>query len=381
MSYPERPLGEILTQVSDFVKVDAGKVYDTIGIYSYGRGIIRRPTIDGTETSYSSFNRIHSGQFIYSKLFGWEGALAVVRPEHEGLYASPEFPTFELDQEQVDFNYFAHLVTWPKLHSALRSNTTGMGSRRQRVNVAQLLNTTVPLPGLPEQGRIAAKLDAAIGKLERVCDLRAKIANLRAGFLEATFNRLREETHRTLGELVEFERVSVELHEDKEYVQVGIRSFGRGIFHRPPMRPSELSKLRYFKIIPDRLVVSNIMAWEGAIALSSSAEEGCIGSSRFLSFAPKSCVNLAYLNYYFQTRKGRLSIASASTGTVKRNQTLSVQNFERIAIPVPDVEAQNSIVHMIDLSERRINALEKFQSDNAEITRKALLNAAFTGQL
>ncbi|MEV6325036.1 restriction endonuclease subunit S [Nocardia sp. NPDC051787] len=381
MSYPQRPLGEVLQLHCDAVEVRADNTYKIAGVYSFGRGLFERESIAGVQTQYRYLHRLHAGAVVLSKLKAFEGAIAVIQEEFEGRYLSPEFPTFMINSSAADARYIHYLCSWRQLWERLAQKSTGIGSRRERVSPGQLQETLAPLPDLAEQRRIAAKLDAVMGKLKQISDLQARSSNLRDAFLQSVFNKLRGETHRTMSDLVEFERLPVGLQEKKEYVQIGVRSFGRGIFHRPAVRPDELSKLKYFKIIPGRLIVSNIMAWEGAVALSKSAEAGCIGSSRFLSFVPKNRVNPAYLNYYFRTHEGRLSIASASTGTVKRNQTLSVRNFERIAIPVPDVEVQNEVVRMIDLTELRIHTLEQSQSDNAKSTRTALLDAAFTGRL
>lgn len=151
-----------------------------------------------------------------------------------------------------------------------------------------------------------------------------------------------------LGDVLELERIPAELDSSTEYIQIGIRSFGRGIFHREPCLAQDLSKLRYFQVHPDRLVVSNIMAWEGAVGLSGDAERGCIGSNRFLSYRAIGEINLGYLNYYFQSVAGREAIRSASTGTVTRNQTLSVKDFENIRVPAPDIKEQQQIAIRLD---------------------------------
>jgi type I restriction enzyme, S subunit len=158
---PGRPLADFLTTTTDTTVVTPEGSYQTAGIYSYGRGLFARPVIYGTETSYKQYNRLRAGQFVYSKLFGWEGALAVVPEEFDGFLVSHEFPTFTIDRAKADVRYVAHLARWPELHSRLRGKTTGVGSRRQRVNVAQLLAAMAPLPDLDKQRRIAGILDRA----------------------------------------------------------------------------------------------------------------------------------------------------------------------------------------------------------------------------
>lgn len=151
-----------------------------------------------------------------------------------------------------------------------------------------------------------------------------------------------------LGDVLQLERIPVEISPDEEYVQIGIRSFGRGIFHREKTTGDKLSKLRYFKIVPDRLVVSNIMAWEGAIAVSTDQDLGCVGSNRFLSYAPSDEVDIRYLNYYFQSKQGQEAIRRTSTGTVLRNQTLSMKDFENLVVPLPNPDEQRRIAGILD---------------------------------
>lgn len=162
-----------------------------------------------------------------------------------------------------------------------------------------------------------------------------------------------------LGDVLRFERIPIDIEPEKEYVQIGIRSFGLGIFHYPPTLGEELSKVRYFSIEPNRLIVSNIMAWEGAIAASNTSEAGCIGSHRFLSYAACGGVNLDYLNYFFQSSSGRKLIKRTSTGTVLRNQTVSRKDFEELRAPLPDVDEQCRIATKLDAALReqsRLNA-------------------------
>lgn len=148
-------LGAFLDPERDEVVVEPTASYETAGIYSFGRGLFHRPPISGVETSYRTFFRLHRGQFVYSRLFAWEGALAVVPPEFEGLCVSAEFPTFAIDGSRALPEYVAMLCRWPQLHEALRRETKGLGVRRKRVNAEQLLAVDVPLPAsLDEQRRL-----------------------------------------------------------------------------------------------------------------------------------------------------------------------------------------------------------------------------------
>jgi type I restriction enzyme S subunit len=44
---------------------------------------------------------VRAKQFIYSRLFAFEGAYGVVPDEFDGLFVSNEYPTFDLDTSRV----------------------------------------------------------------------------------------------------------------------------------------------------------------------------------------------------------------------------------------------------------------------------------------
>ena len=88
----DRALGDVLTLDRDPVALEDDQVYRTVGVYSYGRGLFERPLVTGRETSYSIYYRLRRGQLVYSKLFAWEGALAVVDERSDSMFVSQDFP-------------------------------------------------------------------------------------------------------------------------------------------------------------------------------------------------------------------------------------------------------------------------------------------------
>lgn len=184
----QRPLSIALNESNDFVAVSPEKTYRTAGILNRGRGLFHRPVISGNETKYPRYNQLKSRQFVYSKLFGWEGSLAVVPADFHGIHVSHEFPTFNIDEKVADVSYMTHLARWDGLHHRLKDQGSGMGSRRQRVNVSRLLATQVPLPSLPEQRRIAERLTLAQEVTEASSRQVAEVKTLREGLLDAAFS-------------------------------------------------------------------------------------------------------------------------------------------------------------------------------------------------
>jgi restriction endonuclease S subunit len=154
-----------------------------------------------------------------------------------------------------------------------------------------------------------------------------------------------------VGDVLELHRRSVEVDPSAEYREVGVRSFGRGIFHKEPIAGTDLGSKRVFRIEPGDLVISNVFAWEGAIAVASEAEEGMIGSHRFMTFRPKDDrTDTAWLAWFFLSDPGLELIRRASPGSAGRNRTLAIERFEALEIPLPPIDEQRRIAQYLDVT-------------------------------
>jgi hypothetical protein len=160
------PVGDVLEEANEVVHVEASSIYPIAGVLGHGRGMLARSPIVGADTSYTWLTRIRAGQVIYSRLKAFEGALAFVGTEHDGMYVSQEFPAFNVDHNQVDSAWVVHLLQSAWFRDAVSARSYGVGARRERLAVDSFLAIRVPLPGLDEQRSIAARLDtvAAFGR-------------------------------------------------------------------------------------------------------------------------------------------------------------------------------------------------------------------------
>lgn len=185
-------------------------------------------------------------------------------------------------------------------------------------------------------------------------------------------------TVQRIGEVLELVRRPIEVLPTAEYRPIGVRSFGNGIFHYDPVGGSQLSKLRWFSVRPNELVISNIKGWEGAIAVSSEHDLGCIASNRFLTYTPKEGrANVNYLRYYLLSEPGLALIRRASPGSTDRNLTLGIKAFESIRIPLPPIDVQREIASSLDALWSTRQDLASRQS-RAERLLSALIAALVT---
>lgn len=176
-----------------------------------------------------------------------------------------------------------------------------------------------------------------------------------------------------VGDVLTLQRRQVDLDPTLEYEEIGIRSFGRGIFHKPPVAGSELGNKRVFRIEPGDLVISNVFAWEGAVAVASETEANKIGSHRFMTFTPseEATIDTKYAAWFFRSEPGLNLLRSASPGSAGRNRTLAVSRFEDLTIPLPPTEKQRAIADKLQrIDSTATRALER--SRRADLLSDAL---------
>src|SRR6266508_2524119 len=130
------------------VKVHPTAEYPNLGIYSFGKGVFPKPPISGAATSAPTLYRVRARQLIYSRLFAFEGAYALVPPDMDGWYVSNEYPTFDVDESKALPEFVRLTLCRRRTWEELAGMTVGMGHRRQRLQPDALLAFEIHLPSL-----------------------------------------------------------------------------------------------------------------------------------------------------------------------------------------------------------------------------------------
>jgi type I restriction enzyme S subunit len=179
------------------------------------------------------------------------------------------------------------------------------------------------------------------------------------------------------------ERISKPLNVnlDEMYRQIGIRSHGKGIFHKEPISGKELGNKRVFWVEEDAFVVNIVFAWEQAVASTSATEKGMIASHRFPMYKPKANKSdINYIKYFFLTTKGKELLGVASPGGAGRNRTLGQKEFENLEIVLPEkTEEQQKIAACLSSLDELITAHSK-KLDALKKHKKGLMQQLFPAE-
>lgn len=147
-----------------------------------------------------------------------------------------------------------------------------------------------------------------------------------------------------------FDRVGtpVDLDDTQIYREIGIRSHGKGIFHKEETTATEIGNKRVFWVEPDCFVVNIVFAWERAVAKTTEKENGMIASHRFPMYKPKKdIVDLDYITEYFITKRGQNVLILASPGGAGRNKTLGQKEFAKSVVKLPSLPEQQKIAEFL----------------------------------
>lgn len=273
----------------------------------------------------------------------------------------------------------------------------------------KLAELRFPLPLLDEQRAIAARLDHETARIDALIEKKQRQIDLlqekRAAMIEhavtkglAPKAKMKDSGIKWLGQIPVhwcssrlthlFKEVChpVRVEPNATYREIGIRSHGRGIFHKDPLLGELLGEKSIFSVEPGFLVFNIVFAWEGAIAVTSESDRGMVASHRFPMFAPIQgrAVARYFCYFFFGTPAGLALLDWMSPGAAGRNRTLDRFALFKEQVAVPPVVEQASIVEFLDHEISRLDALVEKVNISIERLREyrtSLISAAVTGKL
>ena len=379
MGWPVVALGEVAKRVQRSETPQPGTPYRQIGVRLWGQGAYQRETVDGSETRYPAFYRVQKDDIIVNKIWARNGSVAVVTANLDGSFGSSEFPTYEVDRTVLLPGWFAWFTKTPELWAQCDNLSRGT-SGQNRLRPERFLDIRLPLPPLDEQHRIVAKLDKVAGLVgERRQVIETAERDAKAMMANAFRKIIDGAPYRPMSEVAPLVRRPVEIEPDQSYPELGVRSFGRGTFHKPPLNGMQVGSKKLFRIQEGDLLFNIVFAWEGAVAIAQPKDDGRVGSHRFLTCVPdKDRATADFLRFYLLTPEGLQKLGDASPGGAGRNRTLGLKKLDAITVPVPPLDLQRWF-DRLQRQVQQVEALRESAGEDVEGLVPAMLHGVFSG--
>lgn len=343
MNWAPTILGDILVPIDRKEKVWPTHKYQLLGMRSKIAGPFLREIKFGNEISATKLNRVEEGDFIYSRLFAWQGSFGVIPADLSGCYVSNEFPIFQVASEKINRRFLTYWFGLTTTQATVETDCYGSTpGTRNRYKEEFFYELEIPLPPLDKQNGIVARLDKIrLQLLERKNAGEEMGRDAEAMLFNAFKEVIEGAEYYPVEKVAPQVRRPISVDIDGEYPELGVRSFGKGTFHKPTLSGADVGSKRIYQFKEGDLVFSNVFSWEGAIAVAKPEDDARVGSHRFITCVPEPDTTTSeFLRYYFLTPEGLAKIGTASPGGAGRNRTLGLKKLEKLLVPIPNIEKQ-----------------------------------------
>lgn len=393
-NWPSVPLARIAKPIERAEVPVTGNSYRQVGVKLWGVGAYERETIDGDGTQYKTLSRVEADDIIVNKIWARNGSVAVVPTNLAGCYVSGEFPTFTPISDKLDPRWF-HWITktrffWDQCDAKSRGT-----SGKNRIRPERFLEIEIPLPPLPEQRRIVARIEELAAKINEARGLREKAILEGQAVAGAVAKKLFGQfSHRQAIESFTEVRGGIQKGPHRapganpiRYLTVAHVQRDRILTNDPRYFEVTPMELKRWRLLPgDVLIIEGNGSAEqiGRTALFRGEIEDCVHQNHVIRIRPE-CQKIMpeFLNCFLNSPVGQDEV-QAQSRTTSGLRTLSVGRIKGIHVPVPPLCEQRRIVAELEISQRQVNALKQLQSETAaelDALLPSVLDKAFKGEL
>jgi type I restriction enzyme S subunit len=385
--WPMVPLGEVAVPVERPEKPIPGVECRQIGVRLWGEGAYERETIDGGQTKYKTLSRVEKDDIIVNKIWARNGSVAVVSEQLAGCCGSGEFPTFAPFRDKLEPRWIHWLTKrkdfWDKCDEKSRGT-----SGKNRIRPERFLEIEIPLPPLPEQKRIVARIEELAAKIEEAKGLRQKaVEEAEALLTSASDNAFKLSSgwdEAKIGDFCEQPQYGYTASATSE--QVGPRLLritdiqdGKVNWETVPF--CHCPTPQQYLVQNNDIVFARTGATTGKSFLIKEAPEA-VFASYLIRLRVQRLVTVGYLYRYFQTPSYWSQITDTKKGTGQPN--VNGTKLANIRVPIAPPEEQHRIVTYLDDLQAKVDSLKRLQAETAielNAMLPSVLDRAFKGEL
>src|SRR5207247_8654970 len=133
--------------------------------------VVQRGILSGAEIASTRQMVARRGQFILSRIDARNGALGIVPPELDEAIVTNDFPVFNVVEDRLLPTYLGWMCRTASFVEECKRASEGT-TNRVRLQEERFLAREIPLPPLPEQRRIVARIEELAAQIHEARNLR-----------------------------------------------------------------------------------------------------------------------------------------------------------------------------------------------------------------
>jgi len=392
--WPETQLGDILTErrASPNEEAVLSGRQPIIAKIRFADGGMEFRASGESKTNLIS---IHPGDLVLSGINAAKGAIALYEPvDRSKAAATIHYSSYSMDRERVEPRFLWLLLRHDVFRERLeRFVPNGI---KTELKASKFLSIPIPLPPLPEQRRIAAKINRIASRVEEAKRLSKAVRDNEEILLEAIISDLLSDFP------LEGRLQDVLLSKPRNGWSPNCNGDENGT---PVLTLSAVYRFAYnplaYKITSEQ-TACNAHYWlsPGDLLISRSNSIDLVGNAAIYSGSPNPCIypdllmrlsinnrlaDCHFVHYWLQSRTVRQYIKANAKGTSPSMKKISQSTVS--AIPWPkgiSVSNQKEYVGRINMHEKAIRKLNEHHDmirDEVDALMPALLDQAFRGEI
>lgn len=221
------------------------------------------------------------------------------------------------------------------------------GTANMSMKIADIVGVSISLPPLNEQRALVDRFDALAEKARQVETHLETIERISSSLLLSLHHRLAGDRRVQLGDVLELMELPEPVTPAGNYPQVGVRSFGGGLFSKAAVAGTDTSYKTFNRLYEGAIVLSQVKGWEGAIARCPKELDGWFVSPEYRTFRCKP--GLASDEYFGELVRREWfwsQLQDATRGVGARRERTRPEQFLRIELPMPHFDDQLRIAQI-----------------------------------
>lgn len=165
------------------------------------------------------------------------------------------------------------------------------------------------------------------------------------------------------------------------YLALGIRSHGKGLFHKPESDPKAIAMDKLYEVKENDFIVNITFAWEHAVAIVNKEDVGGLVSHRFPTYViDKNIVSVEFFRHFILQPFFKQMLDNISPGGAGRNRVLSKKDLLKLIISIPTLKEQNIIAEILNTANQELKQYQEKLTKLKE-QKKGLMQQLLTGKV
>lgn len=149
-SWPKVKLGEVLRRSQETAEIKPGSECREVTVRLWGKGVVQRGLVSGSEISSSLRFAARAGQLILSRIDARNGAIGIVPPALDGAVVTNDFPVFDIDSGRIEPTFLGWLSKTPDFVELCKRASEGT-TNRVRLQEARFLALEILVRNWPSE--------------------------------------------------------------------------------------------------------------------------------------------------------------------------------------------------------------------------------------